>query len=71
VSENLEAFNGYLEKEVQKRVEQEIQNRFGGKQPPKSAQKSGDLSYSDLLNMSEEQQAQLSAQQIQEIIERG
>jgi hypothetical protein len=71
IKADIEEFKKVYTEEVGAGLEQEIQNRFGGKQPPKSAQKSGDLSYSDLLNMSEEQQAQLSAQQIQEIIERG
>lgn len=71
VSENLNAFGEHLEKEVQKRVEQEIENRFGGKRPPKSAERSGEVTYQDLLNMSDEEQRQYTPQQVQEIINKG
>lgn len=71
IKEDIEDFKKNYTEEISAGVEQEVKQRFGDKQPPKGGDKNGEISYSDLMAMSDEQQAQFSPEQINEIIQKG
>jgi len=71
IDKQIAYFKTLVDKRVKEQLEQEISQRFPNRQKPKAGGDSGELTYEDMMNMSEDEVKALGTEKVNEIVQKA